>query len=79
VHKVLARVTGRAPIDADAVLKLVAQRNAARKARDFRQADALRDQLWAMGVQLKDARDPASGDIVTTWQVRLPDAAEVEG
>jgi cysteinyl-tRNA synthetase len=78
VHKVLARVSGRAPIDEEAVLKLVAARNAARKARDFRQADGIRDQLSAMGVKLKDAKDPASGDIVTTWEVRLPDVAEVE-
>jgi cysteinyl-tRNA synthetase len=78
VHKVLARVMGRTPIDEEAVLRLVAQRNAARKAKDFRQADGIRDQLSGMGVQLKDAKDPASGDIVTTWEVRLPDAAEIE-
>jgi len=77
-HAVLARVTGRAPIDEAAVLRLVAARNAARKAKDFRQADGIRDQLSAMGVKLMDAKDPISGDIVTTWEVGLSEVAEVE-
>ena len=24
----------------------------------------------AMGIQLKDAKDPATGEIVTTWEVK---------
>jgi cysteinyl-tRNA synthetase len=49
---------------------LLAARNAARKARDFKEADRLRDELAAMGIQLKDAKDPATGEIVTTWEVK---------
>ncbi len=56
-------------VDADKVEALVAARLAARKAKDFKEADRIRDELAGMGVQLKDAKDPATGEIVTTWDV----------
>ena len=49
---------------------LIAARIAARKAKDFAEADRLRNAIEAMGVLLKDARDPRTGDLVTTWEVR---------
>ena len=49
---------------------LIAARNAARKAKDFKEADRIRDELSGMGIQLKDAKDPATGEIVTTWDVK---------
>ena len=55
--------------DAD-VENQVTARNAARKAKDFREADRIRDELSAMGIQLKDAKDPTTGEIVTTWEVK---------
>jgi cysteinyl-tRNA synthetase len=45
-------------------------RSAARKARNFKEADRIRDALSAMGIQLKDSKDPATGEIVTTWEVK---------
>jgi cysteinyl-tRNA synthetase len=44
-------------------------RNAARKAKNFKEADRIRDELAAMGIELKDAKDPKTGELVTTWEV----------
>jgi cysteinyl-tRNA synthetase len=49
---------------------LVEARNAARKAKNFKEADGIRKKLSDMGIQLKDAKDPATGEIVTTWEVK---------
>src|SRR5262249_16830515 len=38
-------------------------RNAARKAKDFKEADRIRDELAAMGIVLKDSKDG------TTWEI----------
>ena len=48
----------------------IAERLAARKAKNFAEADRIRQELAAIGVQLKDAKDPATGEIVTTWEVK---------
>jgi len=77
-HKMLARVAGRAPVDEEAVKTLVEARNAARKAKDFGKADAIREQLLGLGVQLKDAKDPVTGEMCTTWELSIADAGEVE-
>jgi len=77
-HKMLARVAGRAPVDEEAVNTLIEARNAARKVKDFRKADGIRQQLLEMGVQLKDAKDPVTGEIRTSWELSIAEAAEVE-
>ncbi|MCD8122187.1 MAG: cysteine--tRNA ligase [Clostridiales bacterium] len=41
----------------DAVEKLIADRQVARKAKDFAKADAIRQQLLDMGIELKDTRE----------------------
>jgi cysteinyl-tRNA synthetase len=46
------------------VQPLIAARNAARKAKDFKESDRIRDELKAMGVVLKDNKDGT-----TTWEV----------
>jgi len=56
-------------VDASKVDSLVAARLAARKAKDFKESDRLRDELAAMGVALKDAKDPKTGEITTTWEI----------
>ena len=50
-------------IDEARVTTLIAARNAARKARNFAEADRIRDELAAMRIELKDSKDG------TTWQV----------
>jgi cysteinyl-tRNA synthetase len=49
---------------------LVAARIAARKAKDFAEADRLRKEIEALGVILMDGKDPKTGELVTTWEVK---------
>jgi len=63
------RQDGPGAADTEAVESLIAGRNAARAAKDFEKADRIRDQLQAMGIVLKDGKDPKTGELVTTWEV----------
>jgi cysteinyl-tRNA synthetase len=44
-------------------------RSVLRKKKDFVRADRIRDELAAAGIILKDAKDPTTGELVTTWEV----------
>lgn len=55
---------------AAAVDALVAMRLEMLKAKNFVEADKIRDDLAAKGIQLKDGKDPAAGERVTTWEVK---------
>lgn len=48
---------------------LIVARRAARANKDFKESDRIRDQLAAMGVVLKDGKDPLTGEPVTTWEI----------
>jgi cysteinyl-tRNA synthetase len=39
-------------------------------AKNWSEADRIRDELLAQGIQLKDGKDPATGERVTTWEVK---------
>jgi cysteinyl-tRNA synthetase len=60
----------RTEVDKDQIDELVAARVKARTTKDWAEADRIRDELVALNVVLKDAKDPASGEIVTTWEVK---------
>ena len=66
-----ASAAGKAQLrfNAEAVDERIEARNAARKAKNFAEADRIRGELEAMGVTLKDAKDPKTGELVTTWEV----------
>jgi cysteinyl-tRNA synthetase len=51
-------------IDKDKVVALVDARNAARKAKNFKEADRIRDELKANGIELEDKKDGT-----TVWKV----------
>ena len=57
-------------VDKGSIVDAIEARNAARKAKNFKEADRIRDELTAMGIQLKDSKDPATGEITTTWEVK---------
>ena len=51
-------------LDETAIAALIAERQAARKNRDFARADQIRDQLAAQGIELLDSKDG------TSWKVK---------
>jgi cysteinyl-tRNA synthetase len=40
------------------------------KAKNWAEADKIRDELLAQGIQLKDGKDPETGERVTTWEMK---------
>ena len=63
VTAALDRLRPRVGVDKTKVEDLVAARAAARKAKNFAESDRIRDELFAMGVVLKDSKDG------TTWEI----------
>ncbi len=61
-----ARVRSAGSADIDF---LIAARFEARKRRDFKESDRIRDELTKMGVVLKDSKDPKTGEPITTWEI----------
>jgi cysteinyl-tRNA synthetase len=67
-----------AALRAEAVLKadgavieaLITARLEARRAKNFAESDRIRDELAAMGIALKDGKDPITGEPTTTWEVK---------
>jgi len=59
------RIAMRPPIPVAEITHAIAARNEARTARNFREADRIRDELAARGIQLKD-----NPDGTTSWDVK---------
>jgi cysteinyl-tRNA synthetase len=75
-HIRLEAVNGSTAALSRKVDALISERNAARKTKNFKEADRIRDELAAMGIALKDSKDPKTGEIVTTWEVRASGPTE---
>src|SRR5436190_16772811 len=58
------KIASKAAVDTVAIADAIAARNAARKNRDFKESDRIRDDLLAKGIVLKD------GPGGTTWEVK---------
>ncbi len=61
---------GAPQVEEDEIAEAIQARLDARRARDFKEADRIRDDMASRGIQLKDGKDPKTGEIVTTWEVR---------
>jgi cysteinyl-tRNA synthetase len=59
-----------ADIDEGGVAEAIANRLALIASKNWADADRIRDELLAQGVQLKDGKDPVTGERVTTWEVK---------
>ncbi len=46
------------------------QRLAFIRDKNWAEADRIRDELLSEGIQLKDSKDPETGERVTTWEVK---------
>jgi cysteinyl-tRNA synthetase len=57
-------------VDAAAVEAAIALRLEAFRNKDFAAADRIRDELTAQGIQLKDAKDPETGERLTSWELK---------
>ncbi|WP_312794121.1 cysteine--tRNA ligase [Tianweitania sp.] len=52
------------------VAEIVQRRLDLIRAKNWTEADKIRDELLAKGIQLKDGKDPATGERITTWEVK---------
>jgi cysteinyl-tRNA synthetase len=57
-------------VDKECIRDRITARAAARKRKDWAEADRIRDELDAMGIALKDSRDPETGELTTTWELK---------
>ena len=53
----------------DYVNSRIVARKVARKAKNYAEADRIRNELIGRGVRLEDKKDPKTGELVTTWEV----------
>jgi len=59
-----------AAVDNAAVSAAIAERLTLIAQKNWAEADRIRDELLVQGIQLKDGKDPATGERVTTWEVK---------
>jgi cysteinyl-tRNA synthetase len=64
-----ARAAESAQAVAATIEPLIVARLEARKRKDFKESDRIRDELARMGITLKDVKNKETGEIETTWEV----------
>jgi len=57
-------------VDEALVDRAIAERLAFFREKNWAEADRIRDELLAQGIQLKDGKDRATGERVTTWEIK---------
>ncbi|GGB42660.1 cysteine--tRNA ligase [Roseibium aquae] len=67
VGPVKADISG---LDTGSIEARIAERLDHLKAKNFAEADRIRDELAAEGIQLKDGKDPETGERITTWELK---------
>jgi len=65
-----ARRRATASVSEAQIVDFVSARAAARKAKNYAEADRIRAELDAMGIALHDSKDPDTGELKTTWEVK---------
>jgi cysteinyl-tRNA synthetase len=65
-----AVLTSQLGMNTDEVSNLVGNRLYKIREKNWPEADRIRDELLAKGIQLKDGKDPATGERITTWEVK---------
>ncbi|WP_083592097.1 cysteine--tRNA ligase [Aurantimonas sp. 22II-16-19i] len=65
-----AAAEGEASVDAADVEAAIANRLALIRDKNWAEADRIRDELLEQGIQLKDGKDPATGERTTSWEVK---------
>jgi cysteinyl-tRNA synthetase len=68
-ERLLASDKARLSIDEAMVKERIEARIAARKAKNWAEADRIRDELAGLGIALMDKTDPITREIETTWEI----------
>ncbi|WAP69443.1 cysteine--tRNA ligase [Jiella pelagia] len=66
----LSEAGGEPDVDVVTVEAAIVERLAFIRDKNWAEADRIRDELLSQGIQLKDGKDPATGERVTTWEVK---------
>jgi cysteinyl-tRNA synthetase len=62
-------VFAKADVDSEAIEARIADRLRFIHEKNWAEADRIRDELLKEGIQLKDGKDPATGERITSWDV----------
>jgi cysteinyl-tRNA synthetase len=61
---------GSSELTTEEIEEQIVKRREWLRVKNFIEADNIRDLLSTKGIQLKDIKDPATGERTTTWEVK---------